>query len=131
MSTEMISLLGFLGIFAAVLLAQPLVLARARGIQYVMGNRDDALGPDHPAVGRLARTVSNNVEAAVLFIPLVLATEVLGISNALTQYGAVAFLAARATYAVLYPLGVVGLRSLVWNAGLCALVAMAAGLIIA
>ncbi|MEO1662785.1 MAG: MAPEG family protein [Pseudomonadota bacterium] len=131
MSVEMISLLAFLALFAALLLAQPLVLAKARGMQYVTGNRDGAPDPAHPSVGRLARTVNNSIEAAVLFVPLVLATEVLGVSNALTQYGAITFVAARAAYAVLYPLGVVGLRTLVWNAGLVALAAMATGLIIA
>lgn len=131
MSTEMISLLGFLALFAALLLAQPLVLARARGMRYVMGNRDEALDAAHPIIGRLARTVDNSVEASVLFVPLVLASEILGTSNTLTQYGAIAFVAARAAYMVLYPLGAVGLRTLVWNVGLAALAALAAGLVIA
>lgn len=129
MTPEMISLLVFLALFAALLLAQPLVLARAGGLAHVMGNRDGA-GPDHPVAGRLARTVQNSIEAAVLFIPLVLAAQSLGVSNTLTQYGTMVFVAARLAYAVLYPLGVVGLRSLVWNLGLGALVAIAAGLIL-
>ena len=131
MTVEMISLLGFLAIFAALLLVQPLALAKANGMQYVMGNRDGGTATDHPAVGRLARTVNNSMEAAVLFVPLVLATQVLGTSNALTQYGAVAFVAARLVYAVLYPLGIVGLRTLVWNLGLASLAAMVAGLTVA
>lgn len=129
MTVEMISLLGFLAMFAALLLMQPLVLAKAKGMQYVTGNRDGGTAQDHPVVGRLARTVNNSMEAAVLFVPLVLATEVLETSNALTQYGAVAFVAARIAYAVLYPLGIVGLRTVVWNLGLVSLATMAAGLI--
>ncbi|MEL7153578.1 MAG: MAPEG family protein, partial [Pseudomonadota bacterium] len=100
-------------------------------MQYVMGNRDSGTATEHPAAGRLARTVNNSMEAAVLFVPLVFASQVLGTSNALTQYGAVAFVAARLAYAVLYPLGIVGLRTLVWNVGLASLAAMAAGLLVA
>jgi len=127
MTPEMISLLVFLATFAALLLAQPLILARAKGMTYVTGNRADSV--DAPAVGRLARTVRNSIEAAVLFVPLVLAAEVLGTSNALTQWGAVVFVAARVAYALLYPLGVVGLRTLAWNTGFAALAAMAFGLV--
>lgn len=129
MTVEMLSLLVFLGIFAALLLVQPLVLARAKGLAYVAGNRAEAVGAEVPVAGRLARTVGNSIEAAVLFVPLVLAAEVLGISNALTQWGAVVFVAARGAYAVLYPLGIVGLRSVAWNAGFAALAAMALGLV--
>lgn len=129
MTPEMISLLIFLATFAALLLAQPLILARAKGMTYVIGNRADFVEADAPVAGRLARTVRNSIEAAVLFVPLVLATEVLGTSNALTQWGAVIFVAARVAYALLYPLGIVGLRTLAWNAGFAALAAMAFGLV--
>ncbi|MEO0680493.1 MAG: MAPEG family protein [Pseudomonadota bacterium] len=123
------SLLAFLALFAALLLAQPLLLARAKGMSHVMGNRDDAADMNHPAIGRLDRTVRNTIEAAVLFVPLVLASEVLGASNALTQFGA--FVAARVAYAAVYALGITGVRSLVWNAGLGALAVIAAGLVVA
>ena len=129
MNPEMISLLVFLATFAALLLAQPLILARAKGMAYVTGNRADPVDADAPVAGRLARTVRNSIEAAVLFVPLVLATEVLGTSNALTQWGAVVFITARVAYALLYPLGIVGLRSLAWNTGFAALAAMAFGLL--
>lgn len=129
MTPEMISLLVFLATFAALLLAQPLVLARAKGVAYVTGNRADPAEADVPVSGRLTRTVRNSMEAAILFVPLVLATEVLGISNTLTQWGAIVFVAARVVYSLLYPLGIVGLRSLVWNAGFAALAAMALGLL--
>ncbi|MBB5514291.1 putative MAPEG superfamily protein [Rubricella aquisinus] len=129
MTTEMISLLVFLATFAALLIAQPLLLARAKGMAYVTGNRADSVDADVPVAGRLARTVRNSIEAAVLFVPLVLATEVLGTSNALTHWGAVIFVAARVAYALLYPLGIVGLRTLAWNAGFAALAAMAFGLV--
>ena len=129
MTHEMISLLIFLATFAALLLAQPLILARAKGMQYVTGNRADPVDADAPVAGRLARTVRNSIEAAVLFVPLALATELLGTSNALTQWGAIVFVAARVAYALLYPLGIVGLRTLAWNAGFAALAAMAWGLV--
>lgn len=129
MTPEMISLLIFLATFAALLLAQPLVLARAKGMAYVTGNRTEPVGADVPVTGRLTRTVRNSMEAAILFVPLALATEVLGISNTLTQWGAIVFVAARVVYSLLYPLGIVGLRSLAWNAGFAALAAMALGLV--
>ena len=129
MTPEMISLLTFLATFAALLLAQPLILARAKGMQYVTGNRTDPVDADSPVAGRLARTVRNSIEAAVLFIPLVLAAELLGTSNPLTQYGAIVFVAARIAYALLYPLGIVGLRTLAWNVGFAALAAMTLGLV--
>ena len=129
MTPEMISLLVFLATFAALLLAQPLILARTKGMQYVTGNRADPVGSDTPVAGRLDRTGRNSIEAAVLFVPLVLATELLETSNALTQWGAIVFVAARVAYAFLYPLGIVGLRTLAWNAGFAALAAMALGLV--
>lgn len=129
MTPEMISLLVFLATFVALLLAQPLILARAKGLTYVTGNRADPVDADAPVAGRLARTVRNSIEAAVLFVPLALATEVLGTSNALTQWGAMVFVAARIAYAMLYPLGIVGLRTLAWNTGFAALAAMALGLV--
>lgn len=129
MTPEMISLLIFLATFAALLLAQPLVLAQAKGMAYVTGNRTEPVGADVPVTGRLTRTVRNSMEAAILFVPLALATEVLGISNTLTQWGAIVFVAARVVYSLLYPLGIVGLRSLAWNAGFAALAAMALGLV--
>lgn len=129
MTLEMISLLVFLATFAALLMAQPLVLAQTKGMAYVTGNRADPVDADSPVAGRLSRTVRNSIEAAVLFVPLVLATEILGTSNALTQWGAVAYVAARVAYSLLYPLGVVGLRSLAWNLGFAALVAIPVGLI--
>lgn len=129
MTPEMISLLVFLATFAAPLLAQPLILARTKGMQYVTGNRADPVGSDTPVAGRLDRTGRNSIEAAVLFVPLVLATELLETSNALTQWGAIVFVAARVAYAFLYPLGIVGLRTLAWNAGFAALAAMALGLV--
>lgn len=95
----------------------------------VTGNRAEPVDADSPLVGRLSRTVRNSIEAAVLFVPLVLAAEVLGTSNTLTQWGAVVFVAARVAYSLLYPLGVVGLRSLAWNVGFVALVVIAVGLI--
>ena len=129
MTPEMISLLIFLATFAALLLAQPLILARSKGMAYVTGNRAEPLEGDTPVAGRLARTVRNSIEAAELFVPLVLAAQVLGTSNALTQWGPGVFVAARVAYALLYPLGIVGLRTLVWNTGLAALAVMAFGLI--
>ena len=129
MTPEMISLLVFLATFAALLLAQPLILARAKGMHYVTGNRADPVDADAPVAGRLDRTVRNSIEAAVLFVPLVLATELVGTSNTLTQWGAIVFVAARVVYAFLYPLGIVGLRTLAWNTGFAALAAMALGLV--
>ena len=129
MTIEMISLLVFLATFATLLLAQPLFLVRAKGIQYVAGNRADPVGSEAPIVGRLDRTVRNSIEAAVLFVPLVLATELMGVSNGLTQWGAIVFVVARGAYALLYPAGIIGLRTLVWNASFAALAAMAIGLL--
>ena len=129
MTPEMISLLVFLATFAALLLAQPLILARAKGMQYVTGNRAAPVDAAAPVAGRLDRTVRNSIEAAVLFVPLVLATELLGPSNALPQWGAIVFVVARVVYAFLYPLGIVGLRTLAWNVGFAGLAAMALGLV--
>ena len=86
MTPEMISLLIFLATFAALLLAQPLILARAKGMTYVTGNRADFVEADAPVAGRLARTVRNSIEAAVCSSPRS-GDRGLGTSNALTQWG--------------------------------------------
>ena len=66
---------------------------------------------------RAVRTVRNQIEAMMAFVPLVLVAQHVGISNQLTIWGAGLFLGARVLFVPLYLLGVPYLRTLVWGAG--------------
>ncbi|MEL6959955.1 MAG: MAPEG family protein [Pseudomonadota bacterium] len=129
MTPEILSLLVFLATIAGLLLVQPLVLARARGMAFVTSNRAEPVGGDVPVSGRLDRTVRNSIEAAVLFVPLVLMTQILDLSNVWTQWGAMIFAGARIAYAVFYASGITGLRSAAWNVGFAATGVLAFGLV--
>jgi uncharacterized MAPEG superfamily protein len=131
MSVELSALFVFCAAFALLILVQAMVLAKTNGLGYVMGNRSDAAVSPKSLSGRLDRTVGNTLEAAALFIPLVLISSQTGISNSLTQWGAIIFVSARIAYNVIYPAGLPVVRTLVWNAGFVALIVMGLGLLTA
>lgn len=79
-----------------------------------LGNRDDV----PVATGALARATraSNNMnENLPLFAILVLVAHVSGNANATTALGAELFFGARVAHALLYLIGIPGLRTLSWT----------------
>lgn len=129
MTAELASLFAVCVLFLAIILAQVVVLAKANGMAYVMGNRDTPPKAQSALGGRLARVMSNSIEAAVVFTPLVLIAAQMGIPNPLTYWSAVIFVCARIAYAVIYAAGVSGTRTLVWNVGFICLIIFGLGIL--
>lgn len=105
---------------ALLLLALPLIygagLVRRVGAATMLGNRDDfPTVTGWPARGRRAHR--NLIENLLPFAIVVLTAGQLGISNGVTQAGAVLFLAARLAHAASYLAGVGAPRALAFYAG--------------
>jgi len=70
--------------------------------------------------GRATRAIKNHIEALFMFVPVVLALQIAGISNEVTLLWTKVFIGARAGYAVLYWLGTPWARTVIWFIGLLA-----------
>ncbi len=97
---------------------------------YLRGSRD--VKPPHTVMsGRLARALSNRLEALVVFLPLAVLAVATDRADGWAWYGAGVFFAARLAYIPAYASGIVPVRSLVWAVGHGGLVAMVVGLLVA
>jgi uncharacterized MAPEG superfamily protein len=124
---------------ASVLLAASLVWVSAlvqhltnvieRGARYVMSNR--SVAPDMAGFfGRASRTLSNNIESALMYIPPVLLLLILGRTSFATQAAAAIYVAARCAFSIAYWLGLAPIRSLAWLTGMiCCAVAVSCALL--
>ncbi len=84
-----------------------------QGLGWGLGSRDEPR--DKSAMqGRAARTIANHIESMLLFVPLILVAHLIGLSTALTIWGAGLYLIGRAAFAMLYLFGVPVLRSGAW-----------------
>lgn len=86
-----------------------------RGYRWTASARDEPVPPLTGVAGRLERASNNYLETFPLFAALVLAAQVAGIHSTLTEWGSFLYLGARLVYLPLYALGVLLVRSLVWN----------------
>lgn len=119
MSIELMTLL----VCALLCLALPLfystIYAQQVGFKTVAGNRDGAPEPSGVA-GRAQRAHRNLIENLVPYAAVILVAHSLGVSNTYTVAAALVFLVARVVHALSYIGGVVGVRTLAWNAGVIA-----------
>jgi len=101
-------------------LALPLVYValyqKQVGFPGVSGNREDVPEPTG-AAGRGLRAHRNLIENLVPFAIAVMLAHAAGVSNTLTVAGAEIFLGARLVHAVTYSLGITGIRTLAYIAG--------------
>lgn len=100
----------------------PVVYASGRlstpgGLAYGIGNRDGAPPPEPAWVQRAVRAHANLVENLAAFAILVLVAHVAGKANATTALGATLFFWARVGHFVVYTLGIVWVRTLVFFVG--------------
>ena len=82
----------------------------------------DMPAKDNVLHGRASRAIKNHIEALCMFVPVVLALNAAGISNEATILWTKIFVGSRVVYAVLYWLGIPFARTLVWFAGLAAII---------
>jgi uncharacterized MAPEG superfamily protein len=118
----------------SVLLAASLVWASAlvqhltnvikRGVRYVMSDR--SVAPDMEGFfGRASRTLSNNIESALMYVPPMLILIILGRTSFVTQVVAAVYVGARCAFSIAYWLGLSPIRSLAWLTGMiCCAVAV-------
>lgn len=92
-----------------------------------LGPRDNAREAPPAFVGRMERTVRNQIEAIAVFAPLILVAHMADVHTTLTIWGAGLFLGARVFYVPAYLAGIPYLRSLIWGAGFvgCIMIAVA------
>jgi uncharacterized MAPEG superfamily protein len=89
-------------------------------IPVLVGNREAAI-EGRGWVGRAQRAHRNMLESLVLFAALVLVAHVSGRANAMTALGAAIFFYSRVAYALVYWLGIVWVRTLVFTAAIVGL----------
>lgn len=94
-----------------------------RGAQYVTSDRSVA-----PAMqglfGRATRTLSNNIESALMYAPTVLVLIALERTNATTALAATTYIGARGVFSIAYWMNIPVIRSVAWLAGMICCAAM-------
>ena len=86
------------------------------GFRGVSGNREDVPAPTG-AAGRGLRAHRNLIENLLPFAIAVMLARAVGVSNAMTVTGAEIFLGARLVHPITYFLGITGIRTLAYIAG--------------
>lgn len=86
-----------------------------RGYRWAAGARDEPQAPLRGVAGRLERALRNFLETFPFFAALILAICFTGRNSALSQWGAIIYLAARVAYLPAYAFGTFLVRSLIWN----------------
>ncbi|MCJ8278645.1 MAG: MAPEG family protein [Rivularia sp. ALOHA_DT_140] len=117
MTLELWMLLGCSMLLFALVMLQQLHVDLTLGPKYALSNREEAK-PNTGISGRIDRAILNLRENLLLFAPVVLVLAIVGISSGATQNGAILFFVARIVHAVTYVLGITGIRSLAWFAGI-------------
>jgi uncharacterized MAPEG superfamily protein len=119
-------------VFAALLvwlsaLVQNVSNAAERGHEYVMSDRSGS-PPLQGFFGRATRTLANNVESALMWVPPVVVILMLHRTTWISQLSAEAYIGARVVFALSYWLKIPVVRSLAWLVGMicCAAVAVLA-----
>jgi uncharacterized MAPEG superfamily protein len=116
-------------IFAAMLvwlavIVQHITNVVLRGVTYVTGDRLMA-PPMNGFFGRATRTLANNVEAAVMYIPPTILIVLTQKTSAVTYWTAVVYIGVRALYNISYWLKIPQIRSYAWLTGMICSVIMA------
>lgn len=118
--------LWMLACTAMLCISMPLIylVGRVRtpgGASWGLGNRDTAFALP-PWVARAQRAHANLIESLPAFAALVLVAHVSGKANDLSAMGAMIYFASRIAHAAIYIAGLVGVRTLVFIAGMGGLV---------
>lgn len=123
MSSEL-NILAFYGLYTALILILRTTGAQSQlGMAYLLSSRDE-----HRTLtgisARLDRAFNNSIVAMTLFAPAILILAAKDAFDASTLTAAQVFLLARVLYVPAYGLGLTGIRTLLWVAGLAATVVL-------
>ena len=108
-------------------LVQHMTNVKERGPQYVMSDRS-VLPPMQGFFGRATRTLANNIESALMWVPPVVVILIQHRTTWLSHLFAATYICARIIFALSYWLKIAVVRSLAWFAGMicCAAVTLLA-----
>jgi len=87
------------------------------GLGWGFGARDTSKD-DTVLQSRAKRTVANQIESMMLFVPLALVAHMKGIDDPMLMKGAWVYIIARAVYPLTYWTGMPYIRTLVWFVGI-------------
>ena len=85
------------------------------GLKWAASPRDTEMPRLNPVAGRLDRNFRNYLETFPFFVAAVVIAEATGVHDAMTHWGAIAYLSGRIVYTALYVSGIPLIRSLFWN----------------
>ena len=85
------------------------------GLRWAASPRDEEMPPLKPIPGRISRNFRNYMETFPFFAAAILTAEAAGVHDAMTHWGAIAYLGGRVAYTGLYISGIPLIRSLFWN----------------
>lgn len=108
-------------------LVQHLINVVERGTPYVVGDRS-VPPPQVGFFGRATRTLANNVESALMWVPPMVVILLLHRTSGTSQLSAATYMGARTIFAISYWLKIPFIRSAAWFVGMvcCATVAVLA-----
>lgn len=117
MTTEFMMLLGAVALYFLLSLGPAVAALVQNGFFKLLGSRDD-VAPRSGKSARADRALANHGEALMMFAPVVLVADALGVQTDLTKLGAEVFLGGRVAHAICYLLGIPVVRSLSYTAGM-------------
>ncbi|MEP3048884.1 MAG: MAPEG family protein [Roseibium sp.] len=92
----------------------------SRGVKFVMTDRSVPM-PESGFSGRARRTLQNNMESALMMLPLVTVLLIMNVGTGLTNIVGVVYLVARIGFSTSYWLNLSLLRSICWAAGMASI----------
>jgi uncharacterized MAPEG superfamily protein len=93
-----------------------LALTKEQGLMVALGNRHN-VAPLSAWAERSQRAHRNAVENLVLFAPLVLLADAIGLTNAATEWACLIYFWMRVLHYLSYTAGIIGVRTGVWTVG--------------
>ena len=120
MSVERWSIAGLSLMLFAVTLMQGALVPLTQGFRWGLGSRDEPIETT-ALQGRFARTVQNQIEAMLIYIPLMALVLVLERESGTTAIAAWLMIGARLAFIACYLGGVFGLRSFAYGISLIAI----------
>jgi len=101
--------------------------ALRHGSGYVMSDRSRSV-PTDGFFGRATRTLSNNMESVLMYVPPMIIVITNGLHNNVTAMTAATYIGARSVFVLSYWLNIPGVRSVAWFVGMtcCAIIATVA-----
>ena len=126
-SIELRMLVYSVALLLALVLIQAVAGVLAQGLMRMAGTRD-ILPPPKVFQARARRVVDNHREGLIMFVPLILISELFGFQTQFTALGAQMFFYSRFVHAVAYLVGVPFVRTVAWVVGIAGTVLVLLGL---